>query len=79
MVCSSEADSEKNLEVQDTKRNSMCEMIKVERGSVRQRKPPILMLASLAKEMENETSDQDPRLWYRFSMLYIYIVVVVGR
>lgn len=68
MVWSSEADSEKNLEVQDTKQKSMCEMIKVERGSVRQRKPPILMLASLAKEMENETSDHDPRLWHRFPM-----------
>ena len=55
--------------MQDTKRKSMCEMIKVERGSVRQRKPPILMLASHAKEMENETSDHDPRVWYRFIYL----------
>ena len=50
MVESSEADSEKNLEVQDTKRKSMCEMFKIEKGKLDRQSPQFHCMPPLPKK-----------------------------
>lgn len=50
MVGSSEADSEQNLEEQDTKRKSMCEMFKIEKGTLDRESPQFQCMPPLPKK-----------------------------